>query len=185
MQTMLHHQSSPYASPWPLRVRLKLLAWEYCWLLFCAWTPKPLNPWRLFWLRAFGARVSGRPFVHQRARVAMPWNLELRDRACLGDRASAYSLGPIRIEEDATVAQEVYLCAGTHDFSQPSRPLQTAAIVIGPRAFVGARAFVLPGVSVGADAIVGACSVVTHDVAPRTVCAGNPCKLIRQRPRFP
>jgi putative colanic acid biosynthesis acetyltransferase WcaF len=174
-------QASPYVSPWPLRLRLKLLAWEYCWLLLCAWTPKPLNAWRLFWLRAFGARVSGVPFVHQRARIAMPWNLELRHRACLGDRANAYSLGPIRIEEDATVAQEAYLCAGTHDFSLPALPLLTALIVVGPRAFVGARAFVLPGVTVGADAIVGACSVVTRDVPPRTINAGNPCQVLRPR----
>ena len=44
--------------------------------------------------------------VHQRARIAIPWNLTLHDRACLGDRANAYSLGPIEIGARATVAQE-------------------------------------------------------------------------------
>ena len=181
MQFTTHPQATQHASPWPLMLRVKLLAWEYCWLLFCAWTPKPLNAWRLLWLRLFGARIEGVPFVHQRARIAMPWNIELRHRACLGDRANAYSLGTIRVGEDSTVAQEAYLCAGSHDFSQAAQPLITAPIFIGRRAFVGARAFVMPGVNIGDEAVIGACSVVTRDISPKTICAGNPCRALRSR----
>jgi putative colanic acid biosynthesis acetyltransferase WcaF len=148
--------------------------WVLVWQLLCAWTPKPLNLWRLFWLRVFGAKIFGTPFVHQRARIQVPWNLVMRNRACLGDGSCAYSLGEIEIMEDATVAQEVYLCTGTHQFDDPRRPLQTAKITVGRSAFIGARAFVMPGVSIGEDAIVAACSVVTRDVSNRTVVAGNP-----------
>ena len=142
------------------------------------WTPKPLSPWRLFWLRLFGAKIDGRPFVHQRARIALPWNLILHDRACLGDRANAYSLGEIEIHEAATVAQEAYLCTGTHQFDSPTLNLQTAKITIGPGAFVCARALILPGVTVGARAIVGAGAVVTRDVAEGDRVAGNPAKTL-------
>ena len=169
-----HPQSSPYDSPWSLRERIGLMLWQGCWAFFCAWTPKSLNAWRLFWLRLFGAALEGRPFVHPRARIAIPWHLTLHHRACLGDRANAYSLGEIEIHEGATIAQEAYLCTGTHRFSSPALELQTAKISIGPGAFVGARAFILPGVSVGPGAVVGACAVVTRDVAPNTVVAGNP-----------
>jgi len=155
--------------------------WEFCWFLFCAWTPKPLNPWRLFWLRVFDAKIHGRPFVHQRARIAIPWNLTLHDRACLGDRANAYSLGEIEIGARATVAPEAYLSAASHDFDDPNMPLVAAKITIGEDAFIGARAFVLPGVTVGARAIVGACSMVTRDVPENVVAAGNPCHVIRPR----
>ena len=150
-----------------------MLLWGFVWLAACRWTPKPLNRWRLFWLRLFGARIEGTPFVHQGARVQIPWNLHLRHRACLGDGAMAYSLGLVEIGEGATVAQEAYLCAGTHDFKDPNLPLVTAPITIGPRAFIGARAFILPGVTVGEGAVVGACSVVTRDVPPGVVVAGN------------
>jgi putative colanic acid biosynthesis acetyltransferase WcaF len=54
-------------------------------------------------------------------------------------------------------------------------------IVVGPQAFVGARAFILPGIAVGARAIVGAASVVTRDVPPSAVVAGNPTRFIRMR----
>jgi putative colanic acid biosynthesis acetyltransferase WcaF len=174
-------QRSQFASPWTVNERVRRMLWEYCWLLFCVWTPKPANPWRLFWLRLFDARIHGTPFVHQRARIAIPWNLTLHDRACLGDRANAYSLGEIEIKARAVVAQEAYLSTGSHDFSQPSMPLAVAKITIGEDAFVGARAFVMPGVKIGARAIVGACSVVTSDVPDDVFAAGNPCRVLRPR----
>jgi putative colanic acid biosynthesis acetyltransferase WcaF len=172
-----HVQASAYRSPWPLRRRLGLLAWQATWSLTCSWTPKPLNPWRLFVLRLFGATIHGRPFVHQRALIEQPWNLVLHHRACLGDRAHAYSLDRITLHEGATVAQEAYLCTGTHDFSQPHLPLQTAPIAVGPNAFIGARAFLLPGIVVGAGSVVGAMAVVTRDVPPGMIVAGNPAQL--------
>jgi putative colanic acid biosynthesis acetyltransferase WcaF len=176
-----HSQSSAYVSPWSLRRRLILLVWDYVWALTCSWTPKPLNPWRLLVLRVFGAKVHGTPFVHQRARIQQPWNLTLHHRACLGDRANAYSLDMITLHEGATIAQEAYLCTGTHDFSQAHIPLQTAPIVVEADAFVGARAFVLPGVTLGARCVVGAMAVVTRDVAAGAVVVGNPARTVKNR----
>lgn len=174
-------QTSAQESPWPVGDRVLRLLWEFSWFVFCAWTPKPLNPWRLFWLRVFGAKIHGTPFVHQRARIAIPGNLTLHDLACLGDRANAYTLGEIEIGPRATVAQEVYLSTGTHDFARAELPLVTAKITIGEDAFIGARAFVMPGVTIGARSVIGACSVVTKDVPADAVAAGNPCRVLHSR----
>jgi len=178
-----HSQADAYASPWSTRRRLGLLLWQIAWPLTCGWTPKPANAWRLCVLRWFGAEIHGRPFVHGRARIAQPWNLTLHDRACLGEGAVAYSLGPIEIGAGATIAQEAYLCTGTHAFSSPALELQTALIRIGPGAFVGARSFILPGVEIGARAVVGAAAVVTRDVAAGSVVAGNPARVLGHRDR--
>lgn len=48
------------------------------------------------------------------------------------------------------------------------------------RVWIGAGATILPGVTVGENSVVGAGSVVTHDVEPNTIVAGNPARLIRR-----
>lgn len=171
-----HAQASRYASPWSRHYRLRQVLWEIAWHLLCVWTPKPCNPWRLFVLRCFGATLRGQPFVHQRVRIDHPWNLILQHKACLGDRAHAYCLDVVEIGPGACVAQEAYLCTGTHDLRDPAWPLQTAPIYIGADSFIGARAFLMPGVCVGERSIVGACAVVTRSVPVETKVVGNPAR---------
>ncbi len=181
----MKEQKSAYDSPWTLRQRIAMLAWEYCWAIFCLWTPKPLNAWRLAWLRLFGAQIHGYPFVHQRARIAIPWNVILHDRATLGDRANLYSLTTIELGPRAIVAQEAYLCTGTHALEDANLPLRVAPIRIGADVFVGARAFIMPGVTIGAHAVVGACAVVTKDVLESHRVAGNPARPFGTPPSTP
>ena len=177
----VHSQAGKHASPWTKADRVKMQLWGVAWALLCAWTPKPLYRWRNVVLRLFGAKLHGTPFVHQKARIQIPWNLELFDRASIGDRAVMYSLGPISVGKDAVVAQESYVCTGTHDFTQAHEPLVTAPILIAEGAFIGARAFIMPGITVGERAVVGAMSLVVKDVAPGTIVGGNPAKEIGRR----
>jgi acetyltransferase-like isoleucine patch superfamily enzyme len=61
------------------------------------------------------------------------------------------------------------------DSNEPARPVR-----IGRNVWIGFDACVLPGVTIGEGAIVGARSVVIEDVAPYTVVAGNPARVIRK-----
>lgn len=56
----------------------------------------------------------------------------------------------------------------------------TRPIVIEDKVWIGIGATVLPGVRIGYGAIVGANSVVTHDVPPMTVVGGNPARFIKE-----
>lgn len=125
--------------------------------------------------------MDGRPFVHPRARIESPWNLTLHHGSSLGDRTHAYCLGEIELGRWACVSQEVYLCTGTHKLDDAQLPLQVGKITVGDQTFLGARAFVLPGISIGDGAVVAACAVVTRDVEPWMIVAGNPAKQIRRR----
>ena len=132
-------------------------------------------------LKVFGANLSGMPFVHSTARIQIPWNLTMKHRACLGEGANASSLGKIDIQEGATIAQEAYLCTGTHDFNDPCLQLITKPITIGKNSFIGVRATILPGVTIGDWAIIGAMSVVCKDVPNHQIRAGNPATKIGER----
>jgi putative colanic acid biosynthesis acetyltransferase WcaF len=90
-------------------------------------------------------------------------------------------LGVIEIFEHATVAQEVYLCTGTHAFDKPNMNLITNKITIHRKVFIGARAFIMPGIIVGENAVIGSGSIVTKNVEKNTIVGGNPAKLIKSR----
>lgn len=174
-------QHSKYASPWSLAIRLKGALWRVIWRCLGSWTPKPFNIIRIYILKIFGANIKGAPFVSGSAKIRMPWNLVLEDHACIGENVIIYNLDKIILLEGCTISQEAYLCGGTHDFFTPECPLQVGAIVIGMHAFVGARAFILPGCTIGDFAVIGATSTISKSVPAGEIWAGNPAKQIGVR----
>jgi maltose O-acetyltransferase len=84
----------------------------------------------------------------------------------------------ISIGDETTLSAGVRVLA--HDASMKRRLgwTRVAPVSIGRRVYVGAGVIVRPGVTIGDDAIVGAGSVVSRDVAPGTVVAGNPARPI-------
>jgi putative colanic acid biosynthesis acetyltransferase WcaF len=174
-------QATRSTSPWSARTRARVILWYAVWLLLFRPCPKPFKNWRNMLLRLFGATITGSPFVASSAVIRMPWLLTLEDRACIGPHTEVYNLARVTLKRRSVVAQHCYLCAGTHDITDPELPLVVGPIVIGEEAFVGAKALILPGVVVNVGAVIGAGSVVTKDVPSWTICAGNPCKPIRPR----
>ncbi len=142
-----------------------------------------MNGWRAFLLRLFGATVGRRCIIRRTVRIYYPWNLRMGDLCVIGDSANLYCLGKITLGDRVMVSQEAYLCAGTHDYMDAALPLLTPPITIGPDAWICARAFIAPGITVGEGGIVAACGVAVKDVAPWTIVGGNPAKLIKVRPK--
>lgn len=87
--------------------------------------------------------------------------------------------GEITIDDDAQIAANVQLIFNNHDLD--NRMVITCKPVhVGRRAWIGAGATLLPGITVGENSVVGAGSVVTRDVEPNTIVAGNPARVIRR-----
>jgi acetyltransferase-like isoleucine patch superfamily enzyme len=93
--------------------------------------------------------------------------------------------GTITVESDAFLAHYVMLLTGTHDYTklrqerQHSTPTEGNDIIIKKGAWIASNATILGPCTVGEDAVVAAGSVVTADVAPLTLVAGVPARLVR------
>jgi putative colanic acid biosynthesis acetyltransferase WcaF len=154
--------------------------WQATWLLLYRPSPRPMHAWRSLLLRLFGAKLGKAVYPYPSARIWAPWNLEMRDHSCLGEKVNCYCVDKVVLCAGATVSQYSFLCTASHDYRLPNKPMTTAPIIIGQRAWVAADAFIGPGVSIGEGAIVGARACVFRDVDPWTVVGGNPAKVIRK-----
>ena len=99
--------------------------------------------------------------------------------AAIADGAEVYNPSLITVGEGAVVSQGAFLCGASHEYWEWRFPLVSAPIVIGRFAWVAARAIVQMGVVIGEGCVIGAGSVVTKDMPAWSVCAGNPCRVIK------
>ena len=171
-----------YVDNLPRSVRLKRLLWIITWGVFARWMPYFVGKrWRVFLLRCFGMKDDGRVGVYPTAAVWAPWNLKLGSFVAIDDEVNLYSVEKITIGTKVAISREAFICTASHDITKPNRPLVTKPITICDGVWIGARAIVLPGVTVGEGAIVAAGAVVTKDVEPWAVVGGNPAKFIKWR----
>lgn len=160
--------------------KVKMAVWWFVEALVFRNTTHHMNKFRCLILRMFGARVGRNTFIHSKAKIWFPWNLEIGDNAGIGFDAIIYNLDKIVIENYATVAQKCHLVTGSHDYKSPSFPLVTKPIHIMPGAFLGTETYVGPGVVIGEMAVIAARSVVIKNVPSYTVAGGHPCVPIKK-----
>jgi putative colanic acid biosynthesis acetyltransferase WcaF len=155
------------------------------------WSVVQVSLWRAAWkrchvlrpaiLRAFGAKVAWRTQIAGSVTIYFPWRLSIGGDTAIGPGVTFYNLGGLEIGRRVVISQNAYFCGGTHDYTKPNYPLICKSLVVEDDVWIGAAAFLCPGIRVGQGAVVGACSVVTKDVAPWAIVAGNPARAIGSR----
>ena len=171
-----------FETPYSRNDKAKRLLWTVTWLLLARPFPKSVaSGWKRFLLRLFGARIANTAIVYSSATIFKPWNLEMKDYACIADGVDCYNAAKVTIGVNATVSQRAYLCTASHDITDPHHRQTQAPITIKDRAWVAAEAFIGPGVTIDEGAVVGACAAVFKNVESWTVVGGNPAKFIKKR----
>lgn len=105
-----------------------------------------------------------------------PDHLRVGARVSINAFVHIWALGGVTIGDDTLIASHVAITSLTHDPRAElfSASQQTRPVVIGRNVWIGTHAVILPGVTIGDGAIIGAGAVVTRDVASRAVVVGVP-----------
>lgn len=109
-------------------------------------------------------------------------HIELGDHVYLNFACTILDSARVSIGDHTMLGPNVQLYTAAHPLEAEPRIScfeEALPIIIEDRVWIGGGAIVLPGVRIGRQAVVGAGSVVTRDVAPNTVVAGNPARVIR------
>ncbi|TDS13733.1 LbetaH domain-containing protein [Sphingobacterium paludis] len=161
-------------------VYVKRILWSFA-KPFFRYSPRTAFGYRNFILRLFGAKIGKQVHIYASARITFPWNLTIGDWSAIGEHAFIYNLGPVTLGEKVTISHMAHVCAGTHDYTDPSLPLIRPAIKIEDQVWVCASAFIGPGVTVAEGSIIGASAVLTKNTEKWSIYAGNPAKFIKLR----
>jgi maltose O-acetyltransferase len=108
--------------------------------------------------------------VHLGARVFMNFQCVILDCAT------------VTIGDDVAFGPGVHIYAATHPLDADERikgPELARPVTIGAKAWIGGGSIILPGVTIGEGTTIGAGSVVTKDIPPYVLAAGNPCRVLR------
>jgi putative colanic acid biosynthesis acetyltransferase WcaF len=166
----------PSKSPYSFREKVRMGSWWAIEASFFRNSLHKMNGLRCLLLRLYGAKVGSNTFIHPKAKIWFPWNLEIGSNAGIGFDALIYNLAYVHIGDYATISHRVHVNTASHDYTDPGFRLVTRPIHIGEGAFVGTDSYIGLGVAIGKMAVIGARSVVVSDQPDFTVCFGHPCK---------
>ena len=133
------------------------------------------NNFRCWLLRLFGAKIGQGVVIRPTARFTYPWKISIGDYSWIGDNVVFYSIDRIAIGCHTVISQKSYLCTASHDFCHPNFLTTTSPIQVGNGAWIATDCFVAPGVTIGANAVIGARSSVFRDIPQQQVAWGSPC----------
>jgi acetyltransferase-like isoleucine patch superfamily enzyme len=140
--------------------------------------------------------LGGNCYLGSNLEIGTDGVISIGDHTTIQHRSTI--LGDVNIGRYCTFGPNVYISSGNHNFDvQPELYIRdqdklvaedpalfyrrSKKVIVGDDCWIGINVAVMPGVTIGKGAVVGASSVVTKDVAPYTVVAGVPAKLIRSR----
>jgi len=109
--------------------------------------------------------------------------LEVGNDVCIHAFTYIFAVGGVKIGNGAMISSNCSITSITHPIESAKRFAEeeiTKPVIIGKNTWLGMGVVLLPGITIGDDSIVGAGSVVTKDVPPKSIVVGNPAKVLRK-----
>lgn len=166
---------------------IKQKIWRYLhggkWWLLTMTGRLPSHRLRCALYRFAGMRLGHRATIYGGAEIRRPERIEIGDGSIIGNGAILDGRLGICIGRSVNISTGVWIWTVQHDYRDPYFGDVGGSVVVKDRAWISCRVIILPGVTIGEGAVVGAGSVVTKDVEDFAVVAGVPAKRVGDRPR--
>lgn len=131
--------------------------------------------------RLFGMTIGSGSTLHTGVRVYDPRQIRVGEGTIIGYATFIDGRDRVTIGNHTDIASEVMIYNSEHDLSAADFHATLAPVTIGDYVFIGPRAIILPGVSIGNRAVIAAGAVVTKDVPEGKIVGGVPAKVIGER----
>lgn len=139
----------------------------------------PSHTIRKFFYKLAGMKLSGT--IHMWARFYDPSNIEIGRDTIVGDNAFLDGRAKLKIGSHVDIASNVMIYNSEHDLSSEDFVARVEPVEIKDYVFIGPRAIIMPGVTIGRGAVVAGGAVVTTDVPDFAIVGGVPAKVIGER----
>ena len=141
----------------------------------------PSHFFRRFCYRLARIKIGKGSTIHTKTRFYNPRNIIIGEDTIVGEGAVLDGRARLIIGSHVDIASEVMIYNSQHDIENENFTAVDKPVVIEDYVFIGPRAIILPGVTIGKGAIVAAGAVVTKDVPPYAIVGGVPAKIIGER----
>lgn len=145
----------------------------------------PSHHFRRFFYRLAGVKIGKGSSLHMGIRFYNPSNISIGEDSIVGEGTVLDGRGSLKIGNHVDIASEVMIYNAEHNVNAEHfaavESVTIEPVVIEDYVFIGARAIILPGVTIKRGAVVGAGAVVTKDVEENAIVGGVPARLIGER----
>ncbi len=141
----------------------------------------PFSSVRVFWLRAFGARIGKGVVVKPYVRIKYPWRLKVGNYVWIGEGAWIDNLADVSIGDHCCISQGAMLLTGNHDFSKSTFDLMVKEIKLEEGVWIGAQSLVAPGITCKSHSVLSVKSVAVNDLEAYCIYHGNPAEKVKER----
>jgi len=136
---------------------------------------------RNFIYQLCGIEIGRGSTIHMGARFYQPNNIKIGEGTIIGDHAFLDGRSSLKIGSHVDIASQVMIYNSEHDLESQTMKAKEEPVIIGDYCFIGPRAIIMPGVTLGKGAVVAGGAVVTKDVPAGVVVGGVPAKKIKDR----
>lgn len=141
----------------------------------------PLHFIRRIFYQISGIQIPFSSTIHLGANFFKPSGIKIGENSIIGYGAFLDGRGGLTIGSHVDIASQVLIYTDEHDINSPSFGNSFAPVTIKDYVFIGPRAIILPGTTIGRGAVVAAGAVVTKDVPDFEVWGGVPAHKISDR----